>query len=417
MDKFFTILSHTYKNRVKSKAFIITSIITILLILVVSNLQSIIETFGGEQESKQVLVLSEEGDWSDRLNQVLSTNKDISLEPFDGELAEAKQKVEEGDYEAVVSMTKGSDNLPEATFYANQIANTSVSETVRQGLQQVKASLATERANVNDQVLQQITSPVPFELVALKDQAKSQEELNQTRGIVYIMLFFMYISVLMYGNMIATEVATEKSSRVMEILISSVSPVSQMFAKILGIALLGLTQFSIFILVGYFSIRQSQQAGKASFLNSVGLTEVDPVTIVYALVFFVLGYLLYATLAATLGSLVSRLEDAQQLMVPMTLLVVAAFMIAVIGLGTPDSTFVTISSYFPFFTPLIMFLRVGMLDIPVWEVGISLFILIGSIVLLGWLGAKIYRGGVLLYGKSSSLKDIKAALQIAKKEK
>ncbi|TGB05307.1 ABC transporter permease [Halobacillus salinus] len=417
MNKFFTILAHTYKNRVKSKAFIITTIITIMLILVVSNLQSIIETFSGDQDAKQVAVLSEDAQWQESLSQVLASNDDLSIQSYDGTIEEAKQEVEDGDYEAAVSMKEGANGLPEGTFYSNQIANTSVSETIRQSLQQVKASVATERANVDQQVLQEITAPVAFELVALKDQAKSQEELNQTRGIVYIMLFFMYISVLMYGNMISTEVATEKSSRVMEILISSVSPVSQMFAKILGIALLGLTQFALFVIVGYFSIQRSQQLGQASFLDSVGLTNVDPGTIVYALVFFILGYLLYATLAATLGSLVSRLEDAQQLMVPMTLLVVAAFMIAVIGLGTPDSKFVTISSYFPFFTPLIMFLRVGMLEIPAWEVGLSLVILVGSIVLLGWIGARVYRGGVLLYGKSSSLKDIKSALQIAKREK
>ncbi|WP_079480715.1 ABC transporter permease [Halobacillus salinus] len=417
MNKFFTILAHTYKNRVKSKAFIITTIITIMLILVVSNLQSIIETFSGDQEAKQVAVLSEDAQWQESLSQVLASNDDLSIQSYDGTIEEAKQEVEDGDYEAAVSMKEGANGLPEGTFYSNQIANTSVSETIRQSLQQVKASVATERANVDQQVLQEITAPVAFELVALKDQAKSQEELNQTRGIVYIMLFFMYISVLMYGNMISTEVATEKSSRVMEILISSVSPVSQMFAKILGIALLGLTQFALFVIVGYFSIQRSQQLGQASFLDSVGLTNVDPGTIVYALVFFILGYLLYATLAATLGSLVSRLEDAQQLMVPMTLLVVAAFMIAVIGLGTPDSKFVTISSYFPFFTPLIMFLRVGMLEIPAWEVGLSLVILVGSIVLLGWIGARVYRGGVLLYGKSSSLKDIKSAFQIAKREK
>ncbi|MCA0969681.1 ABC transporter permease [Halobacillus litoralis] len=416
MNKFFTILGHTYKNRVKSKSFLITSVITVLLILALSNIQSIIEMFGGEDEQKEVIVLSENEEWTEQLSQVLNLQESIAVSSFSGSDEEAKTQVEEGEYEALVTLQEGGEGLPEADFYANQIANTSVSDSVRQALQQVKVSIVTERANVNEQVLQQITAPVSFELIALEEQAKSQEELNQTRGIVYVMLFFMYMSVLMYGNMIATEVATEKSSRVMEILISSVSPVSQMFAKILGIALLGLTQFGIFILAGYFSIQQSMESEGPSVLDIFGFTEVDPMTIVYALVFFILGYLLYATLAATLGSLVSRLEDAQQLMVPMTLLVVAAFLIAMFGLGAPDSTFVTISSYFPFFTPLIMFLRVGMLEIPVWEVGLSLVIMVASIVLLGWIGAKIYRGGVLLYGKSSSLKDIKTALELSKKD-
>ncbi|MBA2174577.1 ABC transporter permease [Halobacillus locisalis] len=415
MNKFFTILRHTYANRVKSKSFIITSIITIALILVVSNIQTIIETFSGDDQ-EIILVKSEQEQWTDRISQILSSNEDLLIEPYEGTIEEAKSEVEEGNYQSVVALEEGEDELPQATYYANQIANTSTSEVVRQAVQQLKVSEATERAEVEANVLQQITAPVNFKLVALEEKAKSEEELNQTRGIVYIMLFFMYISVLMYGNMIATEVATEKSSRVMEILISSVSPVSQMFAKISGIALLGITQFSIFVLVGYVSLSQSERMSDGSVLETFGLTNIDPTTIAFAAVFFILGYLLYATLAATLGSLVSRLEDAQQLMVPMTLLVVAAFMIAVFGLSAPDAPFVTVSSYFPFFTPLIMFLRVGMLEIAVWEIALSIAIMVVSIGLLGYIGAKIYRGGVLMYGKSSSLKDIKAALQLSKRE-
>src|SRR5699024_7301213 len=118
------------------------------------------------------------------------------------------------------------------------------------------------------------------------------------------------------------------------------------------------------------------------------------------------GYLLYATLAAMLGSLVSRIEDVQQFMTPMIFLIAIAFFIAVFGLNMPQSTFVTVSSYIPFFSPMLMFLRVGMLDIPVWEVALSIALLIGTIVILALVGARVYKGGVLMYGKSSSFKDL-----------
>ncbi|MGP4061947.1 ABC transporter permease [Halobacillus sp. H74] len=417
MNKFFIMMAHTYKNRVKSKSFIITTIITIALIFGLSNLQSIIETFSDGEDEKKVAVITENEGWLQSLQQILATNDDLSIEAYEGSLEEAKASVEEEEHSSVVQIEEGEEGLPQATYYANQIANTGDSEPVRQALQQLKAQQVTQQADVDQETLQQISAPVNFELVALEESAKTAEELNQTRGLVYIMLFFMYFSVIMYGNMISTEVATEKSSRVMEILISSVSPVSQMFAKIIGIAFLGLTQFAIFILVGYFGIQQSMQSGEGSMLEAFGLTEVQPSTVVFAVVFFLLGYLLFATLAATLGSLVSRLEDAQQIVAPMMMLIIAAFLIAMFGLGMPEAKFITISSYFPFFTPLIMFLRVGMLDIPVWEIALSIGILVASIALLGWLGARIYRGGVLMYGKSSSLKDLKTALQLSKKEK
>ncbi|WP_027956548.1 ABC transporter permease [Halobacillus kuroshimensis] len=417
MNKFFIMMGHTYKNRVKSKSFVITTLIMLVFIFAVSNLQSIIEQFSGDEDENRIAVLSESEAWAAAFERSLVSSEAAAAETYEGTLEEAKQEVEEGSYEAVVHIRTGADQLPEATYFANQIANIEASEPVRQALQQVKIEQVTEEADVAPETLQQISTPVSFELEALEERAKSAEELNQTRGIVYIMLFFMYFAVIMYGQMISTEVATEKSSRVMEILISSVSPVSQMFAKIIGIALVGLTQFAIFLTAGYFSIQQTIESGSASFIDGLGLTTIQPSTIIYAVVFFLLGYLLFATLAATLGSLVSRLEDAQQMTAPMIMLIVAAFMIAMFGLASPDSTFITISSYFPFFTPLIMFLRVGMLDVPVWEVSLSLAVLIGSIALLGWIGARIYRGGVLLYGKSSSLKDLKAALQLSKKEK
>ncbi|MBX0357208.1 ABC transporter permease [Halobacillus sp. Nhm2S1] len=417
MNKFLIMVAQTYKNRVKSKSFLITTIVTVALIFALSNLQSIIETFSDVDEEKKVAVVTDNEGWFQSLEQVVSMNDNLTLEKYDGSLEEAQTAVEEGDFQSVVEVEQGEEGLPEATYYANKIANTGESDPVRQALQQVKVQYVTEQAGVDPAIIQQMNTPVNFELVALEESAKTAEELNQTRGLVYVMLFFLYFSVIMYGQMISTEVATEKSSRVMEILVSSVSPVSQMFAKIFGIALLGLTQFAILILAGYLGIQQSKTLGDGSMLEFFGFNDINPGTIIYAVVFFILGYLLYATLAATLGSLVSRLEDAQQLLAPMIMLIVAGFLIAMFGLGVPDSTFITVSSYFPFFTPLIMFLRVGMLEIPIWEVALSIGILAGSILLLALIGARVYRGGVLMYGKSTSLKDLKTALQLSKKEK
>lgn len=136
----------------------------------------------------------------------------------------------------------------------------------------------------------------------------------------------------------------------------------------------------------------------------------------YAFVFFLLGYFLYATLAAFLGSLVSRIEDVNQLITPMTYLLIIGFMIAMFGLVKPDATFITVTSYIPFFTPMLMFMRVGMLNLPIWEPILGIVILLVTIILFAIFGAKVYKGGVLLYGKSSSFKDIKKAMQLTKNE-
>ncbi len=155
---------------------------------------------------------------------------------------------------------------------------------------------------------------------------------------------------------------------------------------------------------------------EGGFFEFLGFQNVPLSTIIYAVVFFILGYFLYATLAALLGSLVSRIEDVQQMITPMTFLVVAGFMIAMFGLNQPDITFITITSYIPFFTPMLMFMRVGMLTLPAWEPILGIVILVISIIILAIFGAKVYQGGVLMYGKSNSFKDITKALQLTKKE-
>ncbi|SHH04532.1 ABC transporter permease [Virgibacillus chiguensis] len=416
MNKFWIILGHTYTTRVKSKSFIITTLITLVFIFALTNIKTIIDVFS-DGEKDQIAVIDETDELFKPLAEnVEQTNEDIELTLYEDTEEKAKQAVEEEEYAALILLSKNEKQLPKATYYANSISESSLQTTLEQQLQQLKTMYATEQAGVDPATLAMINEPVVFDTIALDESAKTEEELNQARGIVYIMLFLLYMTVIVYGNMIATDVATEKSSRVMEILISSASPVTHMFAKIIGVALVGLTQIVLFLGAGYALITAKDEATKELFAQ-FGIGSSSASIYIYAIVFFLLGYLLYATLAAMLGSLVSRIEDAQQIIMPMTFLIVIAFIIAISGLSTPDAGFIKITSFIPFFTPMIMFLRVGMLDIPVWEIALSIGLLVGTIIILAILGAKVYRGGVLLYGRSSSLKDLKKALALSKKEK
>ncbi|MBP2076674.1 ABC transporter permease [Oceanobacillus polygoni] len=417
MNKFSTILSHTYITKVKTKSFIFSTLITLLIIAGLANFQSIIDMFAGE-DSGEIAVVDESGVYTEALQQSLAAaDENIELVPFDGTVDEAKAAIQDGEYGALVVLTESEAQIFDATYFANTITESGNQMIIEQHLQQLKIAIATQASGIDEAMIAEIYAPIAFEAVALDESAKTEEELNQARGIVYVMLFVLYMTVMMYGQMIATDVATEKSSRVMEILISSAPPITHMFAKIIGIALVGLTQIGLFIIVGYTLIRSKQEELVGGVFELFGVQDTSPMIFVYAIVFFILGYLLYATLAAMLGSLVSRIEDVGQLTTPMMMLIVIAFMIAIFGLGAPESTFVTVTSYIPFFTPMIMFLRVGMLDIPIWEIALSLGIMVGTIAILAYIGAKVYSGGVLMYGRSGSLKDFKKALVLGKKEK
>lgn len=416
MNKFFIVLSHTFLSRLKAKSFIFSTAFILLLLTLFANIGTIVEFFIGGDDEK-VAVIDETNELLPILKQSLTEmDEQITLELYNENEEAGKEAVQNGDYDGLLVLSYDENNYPEAVFYENNAIESWMQMNLQQQLQQMKVALATERSGIDEQTLATIYEPINFEKIALDEAAKTDEELNAARGIVYIMLFVLYMAVIIYGQMIATDVATEKSSRVMEILISSASPITHLFAKIIAIALLGITQMIIIFMYALWMFKTRGSEVSDALIQEFGFSIENISLLVYGIVFFLLGYLLYATVAAMLGSLVSRVEDVQQLTMPLVFIVMIAFFIAMFGLAVPDAKFITISSYIPFFTPMIMFLRIGMLEIPTWEIILSITILIVTIILLSWLSARIYRGGVLMYGPSRSLKDMKQAFMMTKKE-
>lgn len=416
MSKFWTIMSHTFMTRLKSKAFIITNIIMLILIIGLVNIQSIMDVLGSKEKAEIIVLDTSDVYFSELKTNVEAANENMTLTAYDKSESEGQQAVQDEQYSALLTIDLDENSNPEATYYANNIANEGEQQIINDQLQQIKVGFAMEAADIDADILNSIYEPLSFDAVSLDEQAKTGEELNRARVIVMIMVIAMYLVVIVYGTMIINDVATEKSSRVMELIISSVPAVTHLFAKIIGIALLGLTQIGIVILATYGLITIQKEALIGGLLDEIGLLDIPLSLIGFGLLFFLLGYILYATIAAMLGSLVSRTEDAQQLIMPLIFLVMIGYFIAIFGLSTPDIGLVTVSSYIPFFSPMLMLLRIGMLEVPLWEVIISTLILIGTIGILSILAARVYRGGVLMFGSSNSLKDLKRALALSKKE-
>ncbi|MED0658670.1 ABC transporter permease [Bacillus smithii] len=414
MNKFWMMLVHTYGTKLKSKSFIVTTIILVAAIFLMANINKIISYFDGH-EVKHIAVLDESNGviFAPLKTSLAAVDKDIKLEKSGDDETALKKQVSEGKLDGYLVLSLDERQLPKAV-YRSESSDSNTADRLKNALQTVKGQMVAGKLQLTSDKLALLNSPVSFEKVPLDRKAQSKEQQGAASALVYVLLIAIYMSVLMYANMIATEVAVEKSSRVMEILISSVSPIKQMFAKILGVGLLGLTQIIIAIAAGVLALQTNSEV--LSFIKHFHISSMAASTIGYAIVFFLLGYFLYATLAALLGSLVSRVEDIQQMVLPMTFLVVIGFMVSMYGMNQPDAAFVTVASYIPFFTPMIMFMRYGLLGIPTWEVLVGIAIMIVSIIILAVMGARIYRGGVLMYGTSSSLKNIKTAFLLTKKE-
>jgi ABC-2 type transport system permease protein len=262
-----------------------------------------------------------------------------------------------------------------------------------------------------------LNEPVQIENKAmLKDgtEEKSPDQKGAAVVVVTVLIILLFMTNTMTGNMIASEVTQEKSSRIMEILITSVSPLAQMFGKIIGMFILGLMQIGLFTIVMIGNLMLPHNGVLLKDINLDMSKVIDWGVVGNGLLLFGLGYFLYATLYAAVGSIVSRMEDLGQAIMPVTMLTLVAFYIAIFSVSTPNSLLVKITSFIPFFTPTSMLLRLGVGEVAWWEFGISLIILLASVFVFGWLAAKIYRTGVLMYGKRPSWKEIRQAMKAYK---
>ena len=228
----------------------------------------------------------------------------------------------------------------------------------------------------------------------------------------YIMIFALYMVILLYGQMVATSVATEKSSRAMELLVTSADPIAMMFAKVIAASLAGLLQLSaIFGSSLLFYNLNSEYWNDGGVISSIFDIPLD--LFVYMLIFFLLGFLIYAFMFGAIGSTASKLEDINTSVMPISFLFIAGFLVVMLSMtnGNVDSTLMKVFSHIPLFSPMAMFTRIAMSTVPTYEIIISILVLAASVIAVGVISAKIYRMGVLLYGTPPKLSAILAELR------
>lgn len=418
MREFFLIFKQAIVTKGKTKSFLITTAVLIASMFLLANISTIIgkvQDFTGTEEVTELHVIDESGQLFDPLvEQINNDEAEIELVLSEETEETLKAQVQEGEIDNALVLNFNKDAQIESTYYSMSSMEFLVPTILQDALQSIQTAIKANELSLAPEEVQSLLAPIEFEIASLSPSSKTEEELNEARGLVYALMFLIYFAVIFYSSTIASEVATEKSSRVMEILISSVSPTKHLFAKVFGIGVLGLMQMTVLGIAAYVALKTSGNEVAEGAMSYLGFSNLSTSTIIYAIVFFMLGYFLYATLAALLGSLVSRVEDVNQMIMPMTILIVIGFIIAASGLGNPELGYLKISSYIPFFSPFVMFLRVGMLDLPMWEPLLAISIMIGTILLLGWFAARVYKGGVLMYGPSRSLKDLKKAIQLGK---
>ncbi len=233
------------------------------------------------------------------------------------------------------------------------------------------------------------------------------EEYSQSLVLAYFLLFMIYMALVMYGNMVASGVAEEKSSRIMEVMIATVKPLELMFGKIIGIGALGILQFAIWIGTGLamMGIRKTGLFGNYSQLG-LALGNIPVSTLLWFGLFFLLGFFFYASIFAAGGAVVSRVEEVNQVVTIILMIIIVGFFASFVSFSNPNSTFAVAASLIPFTSPMVMFSRLVLTNPPTIQVVSSVLILLVSIVVGAWISSRIYRIGVLMYGKRPSLREV-----------
>lgn len=412
MKQFGKILKFELTYYLKNKIFIGTTLLLVLVIAAVMCWPMYSGLFQKDEKTDPadlpvMLVASQPGEDVALIeNAFRQAFPGYVVRVSDAEDEELREAVISGEAECAFALE--SDDA--FTYYVNNLSmydtNAVTAQSAMQRLYQTRALLASGMSPQDASAVMDVSIRATVTSLG-KNQADNF-------FYTYVMIFALYMVIMLYGQMVATNVATEKSSRAMEVLITSARPTSMMFGKVLASCLAGFIQIAAVFgsALVLYHINRDYWAGNPLVQS---LFNIPPELFAYMLIFFVLGFLIYAFLYGALGSTATKLEDINTSTMPLILLFVAAFMVSMMGMssGNVDSTLMKVCSFVPFTSPMAMFTRIAMSTVPMHEILLSIAILVVSSAGIGVLAAKIYRVGVLLYGTTPKLGAILKAIRKA----
>ncbi len=429
MNKTLLIIKREYLSRVKKKTFILSTVLTPLFFVLLITGVTYISVQDVDQEKIAVV------DRSGLFKGNLENTKALTFEFPAG--VDTSNYDDKG-YSAVLFTPK--DSLSNYQLFSKkQLGVFAASQVENQINKVVENNLLKEKYRISskdiDTIRKQASEAKVDKFYGERAEVKKGNS-GLAYGIGYGAGFLIYITLFIYGTMVMRGVMEEKVSRIAEVMVSSVKPFQLMLGKIIGIGAVGLTQFLIWIvlIVGLFSAASAflspetmQQAGEASqqmngqsamaakaaagFNISESLSGVNWFLIIGCFLFyFLFGYLFYAALFAAVGSAVNEdPQDAQSLMLPITMPIIIAIMLMIKAVTSPASSMATWASMIPFFSPIVMMARIPFGvpgTVPYWQLITSMLLLVGGFLLTTWVSAKIYRTGILMYGKKASWKEM-----------
>lgn len=412
MKQFFTIFKHELAQYFKNKVFVITTLILILAVsgfLFAPRIGEIINKSknaeSSEEKKSEVLVKSDNADLEKLLPAIAASFPQQNVKITNDSVDEIKKRIKDQSVEFAFVL---SSNLKSYTYLANVSALQDPNLNTMDNLLKTLYSHAyLKKRGLNDTQIAEVQNPNITHTIE-----SISEDGTKNFWYAYVMVFVLYMVIMMFGQKVAMSVVTEKTSRAMEVLITSASPVALMFGKILASSVAGI--FQIAAIFGSAFI--SYNINKTYFeTNAVINTLFNfPASLVgYLLIFFLLGFLIYSFLFGAMASTVSKIEDLSSVVMPIQIIFVAGFVVSTNAMtsGDVNSELMKGLSLFPLTSPMAMFTRIAMSEVPGLKILLSVAFLILATILIGYIAAKIYRVGVLMYGTKPTLGKIIKAIR------
>lgn len=399
MKDLLVVMKFTMKDMIKRKSFIISTIIFLIMIVVGFNIPNILKSINGENTSDKLVIVDEGNIFEGSLESLKNVDTGYEIEISNSKYEEIKEKINNDEIESAIIVEKTNNNVKIRYIVKNTTMMTNVPDDIISMMNSLYSNLKISKLGLTESQLQSITPNFDYEL-----EQTEEEKANGNVFVIMLLSIVLFYAIYFCAYQVSSSITTEKTSKIIETLVTSTSPKTIVLGKTIGIGVVGLLQ--LILLVGTALISAKAFLDPELINSILDISAITPYLGIITVIYFILGYLAYALLYALTGSTVSKPEDIQSANGPVAMLAVIGFYLSYFTMMNPTSSLNVFASIFPISSPFCMPFRIMMGLANTTDVLISIAVLIITILIIAKVAIKIYSNAILNYGTKMGIKDI-----------
>lgn len=399
MKDLLVVMKFTMKDMIKRKSFIISTIIFLIMIVVGFNIPNILKSINGEDTSDKLVIVDEENIFEGSLESLKNVDTGYEIEISNSKYEEIREKINNDEIESAIIVEKTNNNVKIRYIVKNTTMMTNVPDDIISMMNSLYSNLQISKLGLTESQLQSITPNFDYEL-----EQTEEEKANGNVFAIMLLSIVLFYAIYFCAYQVSSSITTEKTSKIIETLVTSTSPKTIVLGKTIGIGVVGLLQ--LILLVGTALISAKAFLDPELINSILDISAITPYLGIITVIYFILGYLAYALLYALTGSTVSKPEDIQSANGPVAMLAVIGFYLSYFTMMNPTSSLNVFASIFPISSPFCMPFRIMMGLANTTDVLISIAVLIITILIIAKVAIKIYSNAILNYGTKMGIKDI-----------